>query len=95
MHGDEFVNDCLERDKGKIYAQWFFLLHRLPAVMQSSFSEWIGQYKLYCIYEGVKYRVTGASRMGDVWLAKDFSREMGYDLRVDLDDCSEWSSHTK
>jgi len=48
-------------------------------------------YKIFCEYKGQKYRITGASRMGDVWLAEDFDREMGYDHRVAIDDCSNFS----
>ena len=35
-------------------------------------------------------RVLGASRMGDVWLTKHFERVNGYDIRPDVDECSEW-----
>jgi hypothetical protein len=28
--------------------------------------------------------------MGDVWLTKHFERENGYDLRIDIDDCTDW-----
>jgi hypothetical protein len=48
-------------------------------------------FKLFCTYKDERYRVTGASRMGDIWLAKDFNRDVGYDLRVDLDECSGWT----
>jgi len=87
-HIDNFIDDY-EQDK---YARWFFMLHRLPAFMQADFSGWILQYRLFCNYKGKKYRCTGASRLGDAWLAKDFKREVGYDLRVDVDECSNWKS---
>lgn len=48
--------------------------------------------KLFCQYKGKRYRCTGASRMGDVWLAEDFSRDSGYDLRVNVGECSDWSN---
>ena len=47
-------------------------------------------HKLFATYEGKRYRVTYASRMGDVCLSSDHSRAMGYDLRVDVEKCSEW-----
>ena len=47
--------------------------------------------KLFCTYNGKRYRCIGASRMGDIWLTRDFNRDHGYDLRIDVDDCSEWS----
>src|SRR5690606_35641309 len=46
--------------------------------------------KLFCTFEGRRWRVVGASRMGDVWLTEDFDSEQ-YTRRVNLDDCSEWS----
>jgi hypothetical protein len=88
IHVDDFIGDYLNPEK---YARWFFFLHRLPAIDKSVFSEWIDQYKLFCDYEGNRYRVTGASRLGDIWLAKDLKRDIGYDLRVDLNKCSKWS----
>lgn len=86
MHIDEFI-DSDETDKG---ASWFFMLARFPARHQSKFAEYIGKYELYCKYNGDRYRVTGASRLGDVWLSNDFGRSAGYDLRVNVDDCDDW-----
>lgn len=87
VHVDDFIND-FTKDK---YARWFFMLHRLPAFMQADFAYWMDKYKLFCIFKGKKYRCTGASRMGDVWLTPDFDREVGYELRVDVDECSDWT----
>ena len=53
------------------------------------------KFDVFCIYENKKYKITGASRMGDVWLSKDFNRELGYDLRVDIDNCSTFSYISK
>ena len=47
--------------------------------------------KCFCIFKGSKLKITGASRMGDVWLAKDFDRVNGYDYRVDIDNCTDFS----
>jgi len=49
------------------------------------------EHLLFCIYKMEKYRVIGAGRLGDVWLTKDFNREQGYDLRVYVNECSNWS----
>ena len=86
-HIDDFIADYTKDN----YARWFFTLHRFPAYMQAAFSEWIVPYKLFCIYKEKKHRCTGASRLGDVWLTLDFDRETGYELRVDVDDCSNWT----
>ena len=37
------------------------------------------------------YRCNGASRFGDVYLAKNYARTAGYDMRVAVDGCSVWS----
>ncbi len=73
------------------YARWMLMHFRLPAVMQHSFFKFISGKKLFCTYENKRYRCTGASRLGDVWLAEDFNRDLGYDKRVDVILCSAWS----
>jgi len=95
MHVDDFIDampNFSNRNDGTDYAAFFFLLHRLPAAMQIKFKTWIDPYTLFCTYQNEKYRVTGASRMGDIWLTKDFTKDVGYDLRVDIDECSGWSA---
>ena len=47
-------------------------------------------HKLFCTYKGKRYRVTGASRLGDIWLAKDFNEDTSYDERGDIRKCTEW-----
>lgn len=84
MHVDEFIRDT----KTDVYASWFLLMKRLDAALRSKFSRITGEHKLFCNYEGKQYRVTGASRLGDIWLAENFDRINGYDLRVDIGDCS-------
>lgn len=79
-------------ERSEAYAKFCLDLARMPAWKKTAYSEWTRQFLLFCTYEGARYRVTGASRLGDVWLAKDFEREMGYDLRVDVAKCSEWSN---
>ncbi len=72
------------------YARFALLLFRLPAVHRIAFADLIRQYTLFCTYKGVRYRVTGASRMGDIWLTPDFTQETGYKLRVAISECSEF-----
>lgn len=75
-----------------LYAMFFFELHRFPAWWTNRYHKILDDIQLYCTYkDGNRYRVTGCSRLGDVWLARDFNRTSGYDLRVAVDDCSEWS----
>ncbi len=88
-HVDEFIDDR----NTDAYASWFFNLARLPAILQFKFEDQIKQYKLFCQYDGKTYRVTGASRLGDVWLTRNFEQHTGYELRVDINDCSDWSDN--
>ncbi|MBT5491493.1 hypothetical protein HOK00_04205 [bacterium] len=46
--------------------------------------------KVFCHFDGKKYKITGASTMGDVWLAKDYNGTKGYDLRVSIAGCSKF-----
>ena len=86
MHDDEFI-DSLTTDA---YASWVLALFRFPAILKLKFNAYTDQFKLFATYKGKRYRVTGASRLGDVWLAEDFTRDIGYDLRVPIDECIEW-----
>lgn len=79
IHVDDFVAFPPEDEEGR-YAAFCLMLFRLPAVMSLAFIPWTAQFKLFCTHGGNRYRITGASRMGDIWLASDFSKEHGYDL---------------
>ena len=93
MHIDEWI-DRVEVPVDERYATFFFMLHRLPAIDQSvKWKEWIQPYKLFCTWKGEKYRVTGCSRLGDVWLTKDFKQETGYQYRVEVEECSNWTRY--
>ena len=86
-HIDDFIED-LHSDA---YAAWVFNHFRLPAILKSRFWPFMREHRLFCSHGGERYRVTGASRMGDVWLTKDFNQDTGYEKRVDVNDCSNWS----
>lgn len=93
MHIDEWL-DKFKQSKppgGEMYARFVLEHYRMPAWKQNGYAEWTSQFKLFCTYKGERYRVTGASRLGDIWLARDLNREAGYDLRVNVDECSGWS----
>jgi hypothetical protein len=91
-HVDDWVSSSYPQPTpAEAYAQWVMLHMRLPAVMKSKFRPFMQDHKLFCTFEDKRWRVTGGSRLGDVWLAEDFELDTGYDKRVMLDDCSEWS----
>lgn len=93
LHVDDWLDTpnfhhCIGED----YAKFVLDYHRWPAWKQQAYHQWMRHYKLFCTYEGQRYRCIGASRMGDVWLTSNFDREYGYDLRVDVEKCSDWSN---
>lgn len=90
-HVDEFIwNPMPEQNPGENYAAWILMHFRLPASHKFKFERFMKDHKLFCTYGGNVYRVTGASRLGDVWLANDLDRDTGYDHRVNVDSCRNW-----
>lgn len=85
MHIDEWLDD----KKGPEDVKEWLEHYRRPAIDKDY--GWLRARRLFCTYtDGYRYRCTGCSRMGDVWLSGDFERETGYSLRVDIQDCSDW-----
>lgn len=84
-HVDDFIDDPTSDP----YAASWFESFRRPAVSKMRGPD---TRKLFATYQGSRYRVTGCSRLGDVWLSADFGREMGYERRVDVDACSNWGA---
>lgn len=80
-------------DPGLDYAHFMLHCFRLPAWQWVLYAPILKGRRLFVQYEGHVYRVTGASRLGDVWLVRDFNRTSGYDLRVefDLNTLTNWS----
>jgi len=89
-HVDEWL-DTVSMDENECYAKFVLDNKRWPAWKKMFYEKWMAQFKLFCTFEGERYRVTGASRLGDVWLTKDFDQHTGYQKRVDVDSCSAWS----
>jgi hypothetical protein len=93
MPEGEHVDDFIWRNHGgDPYARFVLALYRQPASLKLAIEPWVKQHPLYCTYAGKRYRCTGASRMGDVWLRADPSQDTGYDAggRVPVAACSEW-----
>lgn len=92
MHIDDWLESAvMSSDKGTRYASFFLHHKRLSAVAKNAFAEFLGPMQLFCTYKEKRMRCTGASRMGDVWLTSNHQQETGYELRVDVNDCSAWS----
>lgn len=78
---------------GEVYARWWLEYARHKATKQMLYSQIMENFRLFCTFEGKRWRVTGASRMGDIWLAENHKRESGYDKRVEVTKCSGWSNN--
>lgn len=94
--GDMFLRDkeCpLSKDAGDVaYARWVLLQYDVPADLDFAIHDIRMNYPLYCKYEDAWYRVTGLSRLGDVFLRKDLTNgERGYDLRVSITSLSSFT----
>lgn len=87
-HDDEWIDDR----KNDAYATWVFSYFRLPAIDHERWWPFMQHHPLFCTHEGKRYRVTGASRLGDAWLAKSITQDTRYNLRVDVALCSEWAA---
>lgn len=95
-HIDEWLDNAVmeaSRSEEMGYVHFFFMNARLPAWMKIAHYPWMKQFKLFVTYEEQRWRVTGASRLGDIWLAKNLKREDGYDKRIsfDTEKLSNWS----
>lgn len=94
VHVDDFIHSMDHDDKPEVgdgkYARWVLMHFRMPAYMKIEFSEFMNKHKLFCTFEGKRYRCTGASRMGDVWLTSDFLQDTGYEKRVAVNLCTKW-----
>lgn len=79
------VSDTM-RDKSLAYAHFMFSYFREPAWMKSIHAPFYEGRKLFVDYEGKTWQVTGASRLGDIWLKqlKPLTTAF-YDKRIDLD----------
>jgi hypothetical protein len=93
VHVDVWLEGAVRsRDPGKRYAAFFLHHARLSASAQLAFKQFLPYLPLFCSYRGERFRCTGASRLGDVWLLRDHSRDHGFDLRVDVVECEGWST---
>ena len=69
MHIDDWLGRSA-KDEGEKWAKEFLGKFRRPAIEKCD--GWIEEHALFCTYNGERWRVLGASRLGDVWLTKHF-----------------------
>lgn len=87
MHINEFIDDP-ESDS---YASWFFVINRFGASLREKVNPHSSKYNLFCDYRGDRYRVTGSSTMGDIFLTSNLDQIIGCTIRVMVDQCENWS----
>ena len=63
------------------YAKFFLDFKRTPAGFQGDYRKFMEPFKLFAFYDGKWWRCTGASRLGDIYLAKNLDQDTGYDER--------------
>lgn len=71
--------------------RWFLLIQSLPATHRVLARQFGANPKLFADYQGKRYRVVMASRMGDVGLSENFQAEDGYSIRTAVQDLSNFS----
>lgn len=90
FHVDEWldtgaVSDTIH-DKSLAYTHFMLSYFREPAWMKGIHAPFYEGRKLFVDYEGATWEVTGASRLGDIWLKQLKPRTAAfYDKRIDLD----------
>lgn len=95
-HVDTFIdygslgNKVLENEPHLGYARWMLNHFRLSAMLALAFAPFMEDHKLFATYNDKRYRVVGASRLGDIWLTTDFSSD-SYQVRVSILEVSKWS----
>lgn len=98
IHVDTFIEfgsmfSKAEHEDNEDYARWVLNYFRLPAAMKIDFNKFMSKNKLFCTFKNEIYRVTGASRLGDIWITKDFNQSAGYQKRVMINNCSGWANY--
>lgn len=83
-HCDDFIHDF----EAPMLLRAFLIVNRMPAADKYVLKSAGIDPKLFADLEGTTYRLTMASRMGDVGITKDFEQDMGYDTRVPLEKLS-------
>ena len=89
-HVDEWLDQAKPHPEEEHYARFVLEQFHWPAWKLIMYRPYIPP--LFCTYQGKRYKVTGASVLGDIWLAENFMREVGYDKRVDVTACGEWKA---
>jgi hypothetical protein len=88
LHVDEWLDNMhpfMNSTPELNYVHFMLNYFRYDAVTKMAYGSIMAQHKLFVTYEGKTWRVTGASRLGDVYLQSKLDKDHAYDERVPLD----------
>ena len=85
---DKFPYGSFTEEEAKVYE--FLDFRTRPACYQYENKDKLKGLQVFCVFNDVKNRIVGASRLGDVWLTENLESEK-YDKRVDIEQCSDFS----
>lgn len=88
--GKEFYSE-VDINNDIVYAKFVLEYMRMPSYKILGFSRFMKDHKLFCTYEGKRYRVTMASRLGWIGLRLNHKAEHGYDVCAYPNNCYNWS----
>lgn len=79
------------KDEGERLAKEWLEKFCQPVVRKNrkGTKDYLDSRKVWCEFKGERIHCSGASRMGDVWLKRKGSKSF-YDLRVSVEDLSNW-----
>ena len=87
-HCDDYIDDYAAPACLRV----FLSVNRLPAVTKMAFDEMGIKPTLFADYQGKRWRVVMASRMGDVGITEKLNAENGYTARVAVEELSNFGA---
>jgi hypothetical protein len=87
-HVDYFIWNDFDDSNNRDYAKFILMHFRLPGIKRALFRKFLNDAKLFCDYKGVRNKIIGASRFGDVWITSKLDTDGPYENRVNINDCS-------
>lgn len=94
---DDSIYDCPKLTMAEITLRCFLELQLLPAIKTTVYEKFLELLIITCTYKGERYRVIGASTMGDFWVNKNVNCKLSdsYSERVLISECTDFDVHLK
>jgi len=91
LHIYDWLDQPPANENEKLAKEWLNKFVLPPATKyKSGASAWLDARALTVEWKGERYWCRGASKMGDVWIAKDPTGNTYYDHRVNVEELSNW-----